>query len=120
MKPNVLFFFTNAGFSYGKNETVEQGRLRCAKALAKAETEAAEMGLSFRWQLDGMTNREWTDDGEETQTWECSVLLNGKIYASLCGVDFGTGEPWGSDYARVVQAELSIEALENIGSLKAV
>ena len=106
----VDFFFEHAGWSYGPDETSEQGRMRCAVALADAERKASEAGCCFRWELDGGTNREWTDEGEETPTW-CCIMHNeeGEAVQSLYGVDFGDKAPWSDPYRRVVEAELALE-----------
>ena len=63
------FFLKHAGYSYNpKTETLMQGRIRSARALAKAEREARD------------------------------------------------GEPWGDPYRRIVEAELAIEALQQVTS----
>lgn len=114
-KQAIAFFYEHAGYSYRPDrETQEAGRRRCAKSLAQAEALASAAGVSFEWSLDGLTNREWTDNGPEYGTWQCISRLNGKVIASLCGVDFGPDkEPWDDPYRRVVQAELALEA-ENL------
>ena len=109
----VSFFYANAGYGWNpKKETQEQGRMRCAKALARAERKASIAGYSYLWELDGMTNREWTDEGEETPTWQGRMFdADGVCVAGLYGIDFGSGEPWGNPYRRVVEAELALEWL---------
>lgn len=110
LTPAQRFFFEQAGYSYGQGETPEQGRTRCAITLAAAEAQASAAGVQFRWEPDGMTNREWTDEGNEYGTWACAAFYNGECIGSLCGVDFGDGgKPWGDPYARVVQAEIVSE-----------
>lgn len=107
----TAFFYLNAGWSYDpQTESSEDGRTRCAQSLALAEFQALSRGWSFQWELDGMTNREWTDEGEETATWQCTARdENGEVRGALCGIDFASGEPWGDPYRRVVEAELALE-----------
>lgn len=113
--PAELFFFRHAGFSYGPGETPLAGRVRCAKQLAAAERTAKERDVTFEWEQDDITNREHTDEGPEYYLWACVARdATGAVFASLGGVDFGHNdgnprEPWGSDYARVVEAELACE-----------
>lgn len=102
----VKFFFDHAGYSYNTpTETAEQGRQRCAEQLAHAEEQGRDAGLSFHWERDQLE-----DDNE----WYCACYnAEGETVASLAGVDFGDdGEPWGSTYRRVVEAELASEALQ--------
>ena len=108
------FFFEHAGYSYDPaKETKLQGRRRCAARLSKSEQWAAASGVSYKWELDNLTNREFTNYGPEYSLW--SVLAyggGGNIIGSLGGVDFGVdGQPWGNPYARVVEAELALEAM---------
>lgn len=111
LTPAQAFFFKHAGWSYNpQTESPSQGRTRCAIVLAEAEARAASHGVQFFWDFDGMTNREWTDEGEEYGTWACTAYYQGENIANICGVDFGNGgEPWGDPYARVVQAEILCE-----------
>jgi hypothetical protein len=108
------FFYVHAGFSWdAKKETREQGRRRNTKALADAEAKALARGFGYLWELDGMTNREWTEEGPVYGTWACvCVDDDGTRLSSLSGIDFGPDEygPNGP-YVRVVQAELALEAL---------
>lgn len=116
LKRSAEFFAANAGYSYDpKKETPSQGRRRCARALAKAQAKALDDGYSFEWQLDGFTNREWTDEGPEYNTWVCLMHApDGEVCESLGGVDFGhcngvAKDPWSSNYRLVVEAELALE-----------
>lgn len=116
IKEAVAFFYANAGYSYNpKTETQEQGKLRCAKSLAKAERNAASAGITFEWEFDqeGCSGCDCKSDeckcstGEEHETLCCSARdSEGKVCASLCGIC----EP-SREYRRVVQAELASEAL---------
>ncbi|MCR4302123.1 MAG: hypothetical protein NUV51_10970 [Sulfuricaulis sp.] len=127
------FFLKHAGYSYSpETESPMQGRIRVARALAKAERKARDMGISFQWEMDDYLSSEWIDankDGgrncDPWHTWYCcarppiedaDTYGAGEVLASLGGIDFGRdGEPWGDPYRRVVEAELAIEALQRAG-----
>jgi hypothetical protein len=112
-KTDIQFFHDQAGWSYDPaKETREQGRMRGARALAKAEAEAKTAGYSFEWSLDGGDSSEWTKSRKPaTPTWQCLCRdTAGKVCGSLCGIDFVDKEPWGQPYKRVVEAELALEA----------
>lgn len=107
------FFYAHAGYSYQPDrETMEQGRRRCARSLAKAKNKARNLGVSFEWFQDGLTSRGWAGRGPAYNTWACTARnSDGKVIASLCGIDFGRdGRPWGYPYRRVIEAELALEA----------
>ncbi len=118
MKPiadSVRFFYNESGYSYNpKTETREQGRMRGAKALAKAEAHAKDVGYIFEWGYDDVDSSEWSDETPPYAQWICIVRdANGEVLASLGGIDFGRdGEPWGDPYKRVVEAELASEAID--------
>jgi hypothetical protein len=121
MDKQVQFFFEHGGYSYdAETETAEQGRLRCAQALAEAETAARDAGVTFEWGADGDTNRAWTDDGDEYGTWACAAFVDTdhstrRCIGSLCGIDLGIdGHPSNDPYSRVVEAEVAAEALQNL------
>lgn len=106
------FFYANAGFSYDpKTETADQGKTRCAKRLSVAEAAARDNGVSFEWRIDP----EGADSAGEYSSsgpfWYCVAYdSEGTVIGSLGGVDFGKdGKPWGNNYRRVVEAELSYE-----------
>ena len=113
------FFLAQAGYSYDpKAETPMQGRIRCAKSLARAERLARDAGCTFAWEYDGLDSSEWIpagkDGGRDRDPWPtwCCVARDGTgaVFASLCGIDFGRdGEPWRNPYRRVVEAELACE-----------
>jgi hypothetical protein len=108
------FFFDNAGYSWNPAiETRDEGKLRCAKAMAQAEREAAEAGFSWDWQIDSCTDSFDFSDEEPYALWICVChSLEGKPLASLGAIDFGRdGNPWSNPYRRVVQAELALDAL---------
>lgn len=115
MKLDYKFFYDNAGYSYDpKTETPEQGRWHCARILACAELVADRLNMTFEWSIDpDIDSSDFDDDPEPWQLWQCAAFdSDGYCCASLSGIDFGRdGEPWGSDYKRVVEAELAAEAV---------
>lgn len=112
MKPSkqaVDFFHANAGYSWNpKTETQAQGRRRCAKALALAELQASNAGVSFEWSIDDVDSSDFTDEKPAWALWFCVARLpDGERIGSCGGVDFGRdGEPWGNNYRRVCEAEI--------------
>ena len=123
MQSPYHFFLKHAGYSHGKGETKQQGRIRCARRLADDERKARIGGFSYVWDVDPhSTSAEWIDDNEDGgrncdpwQTWQCCMLnADGRIVASLHSIDFGRdGSPWGEPYKRVVEAELAADGLTN-------
>jgi hypothetical protein len=113
----VAFFHEHAGWSYtpGK-ETEAQGRMRCARSLAKAESVARNVGLSFDWEQDECDSSEWSDERPAWAQWVCACRgQDGKILDSLGAIDFGRdGQPWGQPYKRVVEAELATMAIDQL------
>lgn len=115
MQTAYHFFLKHAGFSYDpKTESKAQGRRKCAKQLANAETFADAAGWSFEWSIDPYVTSE-DFDIEAYEQWQLVARdIDGNVIASLHGIDFGPGaEPWGDPYRRVVQAELALEAIAN-------
>ena len=111
------FFYEHAGYSYGPGETPEQGRERCAKALAAAERRASEEGWSFQWEVDQHSDSsDWCDEQPAYSVWDCVARdVAGEVRASLGAIDFGCdGEPWDDPYRRVVEAELALEGLWHV------
>lgn len=114
----VAFFLEHAGWSYNPaTETPEQGRLRCARSLAKAERWLSEQnGHQVKWVEDTDYSPDDYDYPPENDTpglaWGCVIDLDGERGASLWAITFeGNGEPWGKPYARVVVAELAYELM---------
>lgn len=123
------FFLKHAGYSYDpKTETCMQGRVRCARNLARAEREARDGGFYYHWEIDpDCLSSDWVMDNEDGgkncnpwRTWRCAMFkadnqennARGGCVGSLHGIDFGrNGEPWGQPYKRVVEAELALESL---------
>ena len=108
------FFYANAGYGYDPiTETPEQGKARGARLLARAERRASASGMSFHWFPDPeATSAEFDDKTEPYRLWCCVAQdASHEVVASLGAVDFGPeGDPWTSDYRRVVEAELALEA----------
>lgn len=110
-----FFFYQNAGYSYAKTQTPEQGRIRCAKDLAVAETVAQRLGYEFEWEFDECLDLSWMSDDERQRGDE---ILCCRIFdpenpryspASLCGIT----DP-DRNYRRVVEAELAAEAIADV------
>lgn len=105
MNADEQFFYNNAGYSYDPaTETPEQGRQRCAQALAAAEAWAQAEGMTVQWADD------WADPhGHEETPESCEQATlydaDGFVVASLGCID--DVDP---DYRRVVEAELAAEA----------
>lgn len=117
MTKQEQFFFDHAGFSYDpKTETAEQGKLRCAKELATAETWACQEGLVFQIESDPDVDESFMDDEpQEYQdewrgtAWQCLLWdAEGKTLLASLGGCFGY-----ADYKRVVKAELALEAMHS-------
>lgn len=132
------FFLKHAGYSWNeKTETRMQGRVKGARALARAEREARDGGFTYRWSIDpDSLSSDWAEHNTEDppiradgsradggscgcskcdpwQVWQCAMYnSDGHIVNSLHSIDFGRdGEPWGDPCKRVVEAELALEAL---------
>lgn len=115
MTKQEQFFYDNAGFSYDpKTETQEQGKERCARELAAAETWACQEGLNYQVEPDPDSDESFMDDApqEYQDKWRGTawqVLLwdaeGTRLLASLGGC-YGD-----SNYRRVVKAELALEAM---------
>jgi hypothetical protein len=108
----AAFFWAHAGYSYDpKTQTPATGRRECAESLTRAESLASEAGYSFEWSIDPDTDSSSFRNGKPYALWQCFMRdPAGKIAGSLGGIDFGRhGEPWGDNYRRVIQAELSSE-----------
>lgn len=116
IKQAVQFFYTYAGYSYDpKTQTPEQGRMQTARALAKAERDAASQGIRFGWEPDvegcigcdcGLPECKCAS-GEPHEVLVCLAYnTEGKVIASLGAICEPTRE-----YRRVVEAELALEAI---------
>lgn len=114
------FFLKHAGYSYNpETETPMQGRIKGARALAKAERQARDAGYSFAWGIDDPRgSAQWTDEKPAWGSWYCVAHNSeGETKYALYGIDFGRdGEPWGNPYRRAVEAELALESLQGAQS----
>lgn len=124
LKSDREFFYEHACWSYDpKTETKEQGRWRCADALAEAEAQARARGWSYEWYVDpDIDSREFSDSRPHWSLWMCVLHdKNGEHLESLSGIDFGRdGTPWsGNPYRRVVEAELASNTLSSHQSVEA-
>lgn len=108
------FFYTHGCKSYNPKSTVHRldQYWNNAEALADALARAHRSDIRFAWRLDGWTNRDWTLEGPEYGTWECGAYdTAGSCLAALGGIDLGEhGHPDTEAYARIVEAELALEA----------
>ena len=114
-----LFFYKYAGYSYDpKTQTPEQGRIECAKALAKAEVYAIRHDWQFIWDYDDIPYEDalgdheyWCEDARQGRHHEHEILwcqccdADGRVLASLGAIiDPDTNS------RRVIQAELALES----------
>ena len=115
MTKQQQFFYDNAGFSYDPaTETQEQGKQRCAIALANAETKAAQEGIEFVIEPDPDADESWMDgESQEYQdkwrgkAWQVVLWdADGKNVLASLGGCYGDKK-----YERVVRAELALEAM---------
>ena len=98
MDSNQQFFYDHAGYSYDpKTETPDEGRHRCAVALADAEQRWLASGALFIVDPD--------EDNGPDSVGMLIVGPDGTVLASLWAIE-------GADdnYTRVVRAELALEA----------
>lgn len=104
----VAFFKKHAGYAQKPGETAAQAKTRCARALARAEAEASARGWRVVWEGDPES---WDPGDTDYEPKEVlgAVLRdeNGHVLASLWGI----ADP-SRAYARVVEAELADQALD--------
>lgn len=113
------FFWRNAGYSYDpKTETAAQGRERCARSLAAAESVLLEAMRVSEVQCVWEDESPWElgykrgKDFEQTCEHACICSEAHGALASLGGItDAGTS------YRRVIRAELACECIENLRSI---
>jgi hypothetical protein len=112
----VAFFHKHGGFSYDpKTETPDQGRLRCANAMADAEQYAWDQDWTFEVSPDPYADESFMDNQPE----QCQAEWRGKAQAVLLRDADGEvlqsiGGCFGdADYIRVIKAELALEAMPN-------
>lgn len=116
---SVKFFYDHTGYGYDtKKETPEQGKLRGAELLAKAEQYACDKGLIYQWQDDDCIG------GDCGETATCNhPCCQGTPHVCLCCILWSAdhSEVLGSlgsicepdeNYRRVVEAELALEVMQ--------
>lgn len=98
LKKAYEFFRKHAGYVVGKSAAG-------ALALARAEAAACALGWEVEWEHDGF---EWDGEGDAPEEVLAAVLKDedGNVLEVLGGI----GDP-DRNYARVVEAELALEAL---------
>ncbi|MEN3280060.1 MAG: hypothetical protein V7607_1200 [Solirubrobacteraceae bacterium] len=100
----------HGGYSYHPTlETPEEGRVRCALALARAERELqARSDVFVVWEddCDGTADGERPAWGCVLYRWRDEEVTSPAVLTSLWGIDAPEGDP----YRRVVEAELALEA----------
>ena len=107
MTKQEQFFYDHAGYSWNaaQGETEEQGHIRCAVELARAERWMQEVGIEARWENDPYADpMDWDGEGPMGEEAFCCIVGT----ESLCGIC----DP-DSNYRRVVEAELAMEAMAN-------
>lgn len=108
----VSFFYENAGYCYGPEQTPEQGRSDCADKLARAEQWLSQQcGHEIEW----TEQPEWDTDRSGIEhsapLYSCLVTVPGIGAESLCGIDLGENPSLSDPYTRVVVAELALELM---------
>jgi hypothetical protein len=123
---SIWFFYANASWSYRfRRETEGEGRQKRAFELEHAEwwyfgSQVGDNPINpgevvCRWRFDE------SYDGYESEgdgpAWGCIIerWVDGDwdTIADLWGITFGgNGHPWGYPYARVVRAQLCLEAMK--------
>lgn len=109
------FFYVYSSFGYDpKVETRHEGRMRCARDLARCERVAANRGYVFRVEVDrdgAMSACEF--HAPDTVYYSCAMYdvsdeSRPKLLASLGGIDVDEF----SQYMRTVRAELAFEVIQ--------
>lgn len=119
---DVAFFQMHAGWSYALDvEHEDVGRLAGAVRLARAEAHARHRGWVVEWDIDpDVDSSDHSDEQPPYPLWECILWPSDPSdagepppLAGMGAIDLGReGRPDGSDYARVIEAELAAEALD--------
>jgi hypothetical protein len=112
--PRVRFFYANAGYAKKAGESVHSATLRNAKALADAENYAEDHGWTYQWEEDpqGYDSLGEDEDPEDIEVlWVQLLDESGASLASLGGVNLRKDRGIKDKYARVVEAELALEAM---------
>lgn len=108
LSPAQMFFYRNAGWSYAPGvETSDQGRVRCAILLERAENDylgahrVADVRFEFEPDVDVMREPGRRRD----EQWQATLYHGDHVLASLGAIDTDS-----ADYQRVVRAQLAQEA----------
>jgi len=105
------FFLEHAGYC------TPPGRAACALSLARAERDAEFHELAFRWEddADGWSDircdeKRWPGKGPRETCESCGCYDPDGVYLT------GLGGIWDADadYRRVIQAQLALEALDEL------
>lgn len=125
LREKMKFFLTFVGFGYDpRKETARQGRWNCALALSNAESRLIDSGaIVAHWEIDpDITSHDWEDSSEperHTYLLYMESSKTGEVLASLGGIDFGDGDPFGNSdkhsnaLRRLYPAELAVEIIQN-------
>jgi hypothetical protein len=105
------FFYDNAGYSYNPaRETYEQGRIRGAMKLARAENKFLRGPYFVTYEPDDVP---WDGDQPyDGPLWSVTLFSVSEsdtplVIGSMCSVACDEGDP----YLRVIAAELALEHL---------
>jgi hypothetical protein len=108
------FFYDHAGFSFDPTkETQEQGKLRCARQMAKAETWAVQNGYMFETMPDPDADESFMDDEpqEYQDEWRGKAFVT-IMYGPGGDIKQSLGGSYGDHlYKHVVRAELAWEEM---------
>jgi hypothetical protein len=109
-RARIHFFADHAG------HVTPPGRLLAAKSLADAEEWAQANDLTATWEFDEYADLSWADEDTlaqlENGTYEVlsATVTTGDATFSLSGIMTSFGDP----YARVVEAELFSELMDDV------
>jgi hypothetical protein len=109
---DVAFFYEHAGWSHTPGtETPEEGRLRGARKLAKAERWLSRQnGHTVEW--DAEPDPDYSGIDHNGPLFCCLVCVPGLVGQSLGNIDLGPDCNLCDPYTRVVVAELALELME--------
>jgi hypothetical protein len=124
LTPDEEFMWAHSGYSYDPTtETLDHGQSTTARELAAAEAEGIARGWEIQWEIDSDPIR-WEIDPDpegdgppaDRDQWVATLVdSEGEYLESLGGIDFGPeGHPATDPYARVVRAQLTLDALAGL------